>query len=92
MKTVKKVATQAKTPRFVVSTPEGVKLNASIKELAQSRIEELQSEFVETIYLDDHKEKSQLIYQRTQNQKNYRILKGNYVAPKIEVASPENDS
>lgn len=92
MKTVKKVATQAKTPRYVVSTPEGVKLNASNKELVQTRIVELQSEFVETIYFDDHKEKRQLVYQRSQNQKNYRILKGNYVAPKIEVATPQIES
>ena len=92
MKTVKKTATQAKTPRYVVSTPEGVKLNASNKELVQPRIAELQSEFAETIYFDDHKEKIHWIYQRTPTQKNYRVFMGHYVAPKFPVEVPENES
>lgn len=92
MKPVKKTATVAKTPRYVVSTPEGVKLNASNKELVQPRIAELQSEFAETIYFDDHKEKIHWVYQRTANQKNYRIFQGHYVAPKVAVEVPEIES
>lgn len=88
MKTPKKTATQAKTPRYVVSTPEGVKLNASNKELAQKRAEELQSDFEPVIYFDDHKLKQHWIYQKTPNQKNYRVFMGHYVAPKIEVETP----
>lgn len=92
MKTVKKTATEAKTPRYVVSTPEGVKLNTSNKELAQQRAKELQEDFKQTIYFDDHKEKIHWVYQRTENQKNYRIFQGHYVAPKVEVETPAIES
>lgn len=92
MKPVKKTATVVKTPRYVVSTPEGVKLNTSNKELAQERAKELQSEFAETIYFDDHKEKIHWVYQRTANQKNYRVFQGHYVAPKVAVEVPEIES
>lgn len=92
MKTPKKTATQAKTPRYVVSTPEGVELNASNKELAQQRVEELQADFAPAIYLIDHKEKKSRTYQILPNQKNYRIFEGHYVAPKVPVEVPENES
>jgi hypothetical protein len=88
MKTPKKTATQAKTPRYVVSTPEGVELNTSNKELAQKRAEELQSDFEPVIYFDDHKEKQHWVYQKTENQKNYRIFQGHYVAPKVAIETP----
>jgi hypothetical protein len=92
MKTVKKTATVAKTPRYVVSTPEGVELNTSNKELAQKRAEELQSDFEPVIYFDDHKEKQHWVYQKTPTQKNYRIFMGHYVAPKVAIEVPETES
>ncbi len=92
MKTVKKTATQAKTPRFVVSTPEGVELNASNKELAQQRVEELQSKFASSIYFVDHKQKEKWHYQREPNQKNYRVYQVTYTAPKVAVEAPVIES
>jgi fructose/tagatose bisphosphate aldolase len=87
MKTVKKTATEAKTPRYVVSTLEGIELNASNKELAQQRVEELQSNFTPVIYFDDHKEKIHWVYQKTPTQKNYRVFMGHYVAPVKEIVA-----
>lgn len=88
MKTPKKTAAQAKTPRYVVSTPERVELNTSNKELAQQRCEELKATFANAIHFVDHKLKEHWYYERTNQQKNFRAFQLTYEAPKIEVETP----
>lgn len=88
MKTVKKTAVQAKTPRYVVSTPERVELNTSNKELAQQRCEELKATFANAIHFVDHKLKEHWYYERTNQQKNFRAFQLTYETPKIGVETP----
>lgn len=92
MKAVKKTPTKVKTNRYEVSVPGGEIFSTNNKEHAQKQAEKLQSEFATTIVFDDHKEKIHWIYQRTENQKNYRIFMGHYVAPKVEVETPVVES
>ena len=96
MKTVKKTATQAKTPRYEVSVPGGGSLETSNKELAQQRCEELKATFANAIHFVDHKMKEHWYYERANEQKNFRAFQLTYETPKVAVEHtievPETES
>lgn len=92
MKTPKKTAAEAKTPRYEVSIPGGGSLETNNKEVAQQRCEELKAAFALAIHFVDHKQKEHWYYERTNQQKNYRAFQLTYEAPKKEVETPEIES
>ena len=93
MKTVKKTATQAKTPRYEVSIPECVEIfTTNNKELAQEQAEKFKAAFANSIHFVDHKLKEHWYYERTNQQKNYRAFQVTYTAPKVAVEVPEIES
>lgn len=76
-KEVQKVES-VKKPRFIVLENGVEVLKASNKELADQRVQFLQSVLKPLIVYLDHKEKTSTHYSRTIHQKNYRVESGDY--------------
>jgi hypothetical protein len=88
MKTPKKTATQAKTPRYEVSVPEAPIFSTNNKELAQEQAEKFKKQFANAIHFVDHKMKEHWYYERTNEQKNFRAFQLTYEFPKVAVEAP----
>jgi hypothetical protein len=76
-KEIQKVVS-VKKPRFIVLEGGLEVLKASNKELANQRVQFLQSVLKPVIVLLDHKEKTSTHYTRSIHQKNYRVESGDY--------------
>lgn len=78
-----------KKPRFIVLVNGEVDLNASKKELADDRVQLLQTELIPVIILLDNKEKTSTQYTKTIHQRNYRVQAGNYEKDSVLKTAPE---
>lgn len=84
------MAKSLKQKRFAVLKLQEEALSTNSREEALKKIDRLQQENVEKIYLRDDQEKQTQVWTKERYDKNYKITSAPYITPEIETVSPDD--